>query len=418
LLTLKQYPAIIVTMHSLELNKSLIISKRRNGSSCSQLAQEFDVSYIQMWNFLKRCKMPFRKVKLSKETEAQLVADYQSGKASKELGLKYGLAQASVCNYMRRLGVNPHGHYRAKTINHTFFKTLNEEVCWILGWFFTDGNVSRSSHRFNIGVQLQDKEVLLKIGKLMGSDTDSLYYPKNSPNFVSFFGCDKSIHSDLVSLGCVPNKSLVLQYPSALKEDHQHWAFLRGVLEGDGSIGFKSKANRPGFNCEISSGSKDFLTSIQSILRSRLNIVTKIKQRTKDENAYSASYRLVFMGGREPVMRFLDAVYKNGTAQHYLRRKFAIYQRMKEVALREPDYGHVNDAKKVEGYFVSPQGVVHHVRGLKGFSRETGVSIGALCNMLKPRKYRFTSRKFGWSPASPGQITAAHAAGTLIEKSY
>jgi len=405
-------------MHSLEANKLAVFSERKQGLSCRELAKKFGVSYIQMWNFLRRYKIPFRRTKLSKEMETQLVADYQSGKASKELGLKYGIAQASVCNYMRRLGIKPHGPRRTKTINHDFFKILDENVCWVLGWFFTDGNVSCSSNHFNICTHRRDEALLSQIRTLMGVDKESIYRPKNK-NISYYFGCDKTIHSDLVSLGCIPNKSLTLQYPTAFKEDHQHWAFLRGVLEGDGSIGFKSKANRPGFNCEISSGSKDFLASIQLILRARLGIETEIKQRLRSGAAYGASYRLVFLGGHEPILRFLDAIYKNGTAQHYLARKFAIYRQMKEALLRQPDYSHVNDDKKVEGYFVSPEDSVYHVRGLKGFSRETGVSIGCLRNMLRSnRKYRFTSRKFGWSPASESQITAARASGTLIEKLY
>lgn len=411
-------------MDILELNKSSILQRATEYGSCMILAKEYEVPYIKMWKFLKKNGVEFQQVKLSPEIEKSLVADYQSGLASKELGKKYGIAQASVCNYMRRLGIEPHGPRRAKTINHDFFKTLNEDACWILGWFYTDGNVNKKTNHFSVTVQKQDEPLLHLINKIMGVDKESVYHPKNG-GAPSLFGCDESVHSDLVRLGCMPRKSLIVQYPTAFTEDWQHWAFLRGVLEGDGSIGFKSKGNRPGFNCEIASGSLPFLTSIQNLLKEKLNIDCGYeikKKQTRKINGkdahFSVGYKLMILGGRESIMRFLDLLYKNGTTEHYLERKFAIYLKMKENMTRPPAYDHVNRDKYCEGYFLSPDGKVYHVIGLKKFSREIGLGVDLLCHMLKPRTTPYKSRKSGWGPATSDQISAARESGTLIEKHY
>ena len=394
-------------------DKSLeIITKYNNGITCSKLATEYGVKYMAIWKLLKSKNAYFQRNKLSKEKELALLLDYKNGIRSPELGKKYGITQASASNYIRRNKITVHPNGVINRINTQFFKTLTKESLWLLGWFYSDGNVSKSKNGFNITVHSNDEEVLLKMQKIMDSNVNAIYRPKNRKIMV-FYGCEPTIHSDLISLGCVPNKSLIIRYPTFFTEDCQHWSFLRGILEGDGHIGFKSKARKPGLNCEFASGSLLFLQDIASVLRDKLQIETKIVER-----ANSNSKKLIIMGGKSSVFKFLDCLYKDCPENLRLERKYQIYLDMHKKSALIPDYDYVNKDKYIEGYFLSPNNQVYHVRGLKKFAKEVNISIGCLYNLLKKRKYKFTSRKYGWSPPTQEQIDIAKKSGTIVEKFY
>lgn len=389
-----------------------ILTKYRAGITCSQLAKQYSVKYIAMWKALKTMGVVFQRTKLPKNVEKAMLADYQTGLGSTELGIKYNIAQASVCNYVRRAGIKPHESRRINTMNTQFFKTITSESAWVLGWYFSDGNVSKSSNQFSITVHSNDEALVVKIQAVMGFNTNPIYRP-TSRKMVQFYANDDTIHSDLVALGCIPNKSLVIRYPVILTEDWQHWAFLRGVLEGDGHVSLKAKGNRPGFNCEISSGSLGFLQDIQLLLKTKLDIDTGIIERPNTN-----SKRLWISGGREPILRFLDLLYKDCPEHLRLERKYQTYLKMHEVTARPNAPMFANRETMRSGYFLSPEDRVYFVRGLKRFAVEMNLSIGCLINLLKPVTRRSKSHRYGWTRPTQDQIDAARASGTLIEKIY
>lgn len=350
--------------------------------------------------------------KLTPTQEIALAADYAANMRPNKLGLKYGIGTETARDYVNRLGLPKLPQRRKRQINETFFDTLTEESLWVLGWFYSDGNVSSKSNHFSVSVHSQDIEVLRLISRSLGFDSEAIYHSKRS-QMCELYGCNAKTHNRLIELGCVPNKSLVIRYPTFLTEDWQHWAFLRGVLEGDGHIGFKAKANRPGFSCELASGSFLFLEDIQRLLKTKLDIDTRIKSRPN-----SNSRKILVEGGREAVMKLLDLLYRDGKTTLHLTRKREVYLAMRKQMTQPPDNASINRNRHSEGYFLSPAGVVYHVIGLRPFAREIGIPHETFHNMLKPRKNRFTSRKYHWTKPTADQITAARAAGTLVEKTY
>lgn len=400
-------------MKILEANLDQILAKRKAGVSVNALRNEYGVSYGAMNRMLGQHGCAATLFKLSAAQQADLVRDHGTGMTTYQLADRYGINQMSVCNYLKRNGVQRHPPKRPNMMNDQFFKTLTPESTWVLGWYFSDGNVSKSTNQFSIAVHTNDEALLIKIQRVMGFNTNPIYRSKRS-QMLQFYANDDTIHANLIVLGCVPNKSLIVRYPVALTEDWQHWAFLRGILEGDGHVSLKTQGNRPGFNCEIASGSLGFLQDIQSLLKVKLDINTSIIERRNCN-----SKRLCILGGKEPILRFLDLLYKDCPEHLRLERKYQTYLKMHEVALHPNLPMFANRETMRSGYFLSPNGQIYFVKGLKQFAKEFNVSIGCLINLLKTeRKNRFTSRKYGWSAPTPDQIAAARAAGTLIDKIY
>lgn len=397
-------------MSKLEQNAEQILADFKVTPKCKLLAKKYQVGLMTMWKFLKSRGIDMPRRKLTPEQEFQLTEDYKAGMSLAKLGPKYGICGDVAGDYITRMGI-PHRSVPPKKIfNQNFFHVLTEDSLWVLGWMFSDGNVCKDTNSFSITVHKNDVDVLRLIGTIMGFDRIHLYFSKKT-NACLFRGNSKIVHARLIELGCVPAKSLIIRYPTYFTEDWQHWAFLRGVVEGDGHLGMKSKHNRCSFGCEIASGSRPFLESIKIFLGTQ-NIESYVHSGKRPSN-----HRLI-IGKREDAIKFCNGIYKNGTATHYLKRKFEIYLKMKKVSLRPKDTASIGRHAHVSGYFKSPDNRIYEVKGIKPFAREMNVPHEVFFNILKTRKYRFTSRKYGWTPPAQEQIDIAKSTNALIVKTY
>lgn len=405
-----------------ESTKSSILSQHPVGRDCKRLADEHGVPYMTMYHFLRSHGVSFRRKTLTPDQEAELARDYQSGIRMPILAKIYGLSASAVSIYLSRLDIPNLPRHRRSTVNHDFFKTLTPTSLWVLGWIYTDGNMSKSSNQFRISVHKRDEEVLCRMRETMGIDTGAIYR-REGGSVSDLFVCDKIMYADLISLGCMPAKSLIIEYPSALVEPWQHWAFLRGVVEGDGHISLKAKGNRPGFNLTIASGSQAFVHGIASVLKTHLCVDCHIRVREPEtkqvkgrEACFGTAYTLCILGGRDAVLKVLDVLYQD-CGHHHLPRKYQTYLKMKEIAVRPHDMASINHHRHTEVYLRSPEGTVYHVRGINPFAREMNVPSAAFRNLLKPRQYRL-ERGTKWSIPTPDQISAARATNQLIERFY
>ena len=133
----------------------------------------------------------------------------------------------------------------------------------------------------------------------------------------------KEIFGDLLKLGMMPAKSLVLKFPNI---PNRHIGdFVRGYFDGDGCVYFKQhhvkdrKNPRWIFQTKFISGSRQFLESLHSIIKS-LGIC-------KGGFVYSKK------GGHELCFSHHDGLalfrfmYDNVSADMYLERKYKTFQK-------------------------------------------------------------------------------------------
>lgn len=121
--------------------------------------------------------------------------------------------------------------------------------------------------------------------------------------------------NQLSSLGMIPNKSLVLEFPQWMNEElYSH--FIRGYFDGDGYV--SSNYN----NAKLSIiSTKSFCEKVKDILYKDLGINACIYLCHKNE---STTTRTLQISGRNQIKKFLDYIYNN--ANLYLNRKYNIYQ--------------------------------------------------------------------------------------------
>ena len=263
----------------------------------------------------------------------EMIEDYTTRKLSiREISCKFNLSWGATrwCLLKHNVCFRDRVSNKFHMIDEKYFEKIdNMEKAYWLGWLFADGNNFTKTHYVSISLKESDKLVLENFARdLKSSHPIKTYIRKGgfaAGNKFHVFGFgNKKLSKDLENLGMVNRKSLILKFP--VLEDSFIPAFLRGYLEGDGNIAFYPQPDkRPRFSCGIL-GTLEFITEVQKYLYNKFQIKfsvdTKKGWKERNINMYRATLKK-----KTEVLTFLKHIY-NDCGDHFLPRKFAIYQKM------------------------------------------------------------------------------------------
>ena len=185
------------------------------------------------------------------------------------------------------LYISKYGKYR---VNQNYFDKIdNEWKAYWLGFLYADGWNTVSKNSIGLTLRSDDKEHIYKFKQSVQSD-NKVYFsnPKKviicgkesySTGTVSIRITNKNLSEKLAALGCVENKTYILQFPNfdiVPKELMRH--FIRGIFDGDGwvSVLEKTKAPSVGFV-----GMETFILPMSQYLIKELKI-SQIKHSQKN----------------------------------------------------------------------------------------------------------------------------------------
>lgn len=198
-----------------------------------------------------------------------------------------------------------------------FNKIDTQDKAYILGLLYADGNIDRSQRCLSISLQEKDVDILLKIKDILKvkKDLRLIKYSDTNPNWsdqYTFSISNTHFGTTLVGHGLVPNKSLLLEFPTNLPIDlYRH--FLRGYNDGDGSITNSKRDKR--VRCV---STMNFCNVAKILIETQLKI--NISIHSCNNNNITSELRIV--GGRQ-VGKFLDWIYED--ANLYIKRKYDRY---------------------------------------------------------------------------------------------
>lgn len=199
-----------------------------------------------------------------------------------------------------------------------FFSTIDtEEKAYWLGFMYADGYVTGTKI---VGCKLstKDEEHLIKLRNIL-SPTKPLYYDETSQGFgnntksVALILTNRNLFKDLVSKGCIQNKSKLLTFPNeniVPKELIHH--FIRGYFDGDGSV---TAGINPKGHIRILIGivgTESFLSEIRKALSLE---DTKYLYKYKNKDIHELK-----VGGTNVVKAIYNFLYKDATV--FLERKY------------------------------------------------------------------------------------------------
>lgn len=273
-----------------------------------------------------------------KEVEKQIdfIKDkyYNEKLSMQKIGELIGCSANTICRVMKENGLKARTDREQAlkyTCNEHYFDIIDtEEKAYWLGFMYADGFIQnkRKYGNYKVGLSLteSDREHLEKLKNCLESNVEiKTYIPKtkyNSKPYCKLLVTSNILAEGLIKHGCVTNKTELLTFPDWLNEDLKIH-FIRGYIDGDGSVCYWYGNNDNKFYCGIRLvGTKEMIEGIQNFLGTHL----KTAPRWKDRDVNNTQLNI---GGNKQVLRLLDLLY--GNANIYLDRKYEKYLEIKRL---------------------------------------------------------------------------------------
>lgn len=192
--------------------------------------------------------MPFHR-KINEDQQAEIIKLYQSGLTCQAIAAKLGYSYSGIHSLLMRNQIPRRAALKRQyLIDEDFLDNIDSnDKAYFLGWVFTDGCISRTG-TIRISLQEKDVAVLESLRSLVGSNRPLVFkdytnklvaLPRGKyghrQNQYALNITNRKLWLRIQKLGCPPNKSKILQFPKWLP-DCLFYAFMRGVIEGDGCI--------------------------------------------------------------------------------------------------------------------------------------------------------------------------------------
>ncbi|MGP0579195.1 LAGLIDADG family homing endonuclease [Paenibacillus peoriae] len=203
---------------------------------------------------------------------------------------------------------------RQKDFNSAYFKTLNQESAYWLGFIQADGNISidkrnPSAMTFSIEIDRKDEYHLERLRACLGAFDHEIKQPSKSTSRLRI--TSKELCTDLMSWGIKPRKSFTGTFPSLIPAELLSH-YTRGVFDGDGCITIR-KSGKPR---AVIVGSKEYCTWTHAVLGMYAGITAGGVY--PSSTIYAAEYV-----GRIQVSLFANYIYQD--AALFLNRKKQIF---------------------------------------------------------------------------------------------
>lgn len=265
--------------------------------------------------------------KFTKEQEQEITLRYKNGEKSTSLAKEFNCAYATVLNIVKRNNEQTKSKSEGRRVyncNDNYFSLINsEDKAYFLGLLYADGCVHNNQDKFLISLQEEDKYIL-DLFKTKIEYEGYLYLKpyENTKDQYSLEITSKKLKNDLMNLGCVPKKSLILQFPSENQiPDELIHHFIRGYFDGDGSVGLSSRTiNTREYKEQFVQfiGSNDFIKGLSDKLS--FLITNNIYSVNNEKNGQ------LTIKSKSDFTKIYDFMYKDATI--YLSRK---YDKFKDI---------------------------------------------------------------------------------------
>lgn len=206
--------------------------------------------------------------------------------------------------------------------NETYFSNLQKEQAYYGGLLAADGCISEQENLPYMSIALKDREIveLFKDDiKYTGNvDVQKSKNKKHADKYRLRISCCYQIAKDLKKhFNIVPRKTHILTPPNITDED-LIWAFIKGYIDGDGSIMWLSQDGIPNKRFRISiAGTKEMLEWMREFFMKNVPDFTYNKIRVHSCNNITNEY--IIEGSKA---KRLAKIIKNSIPTHGIERKW------------------------------------------------------------------------------------------------
>lgn len=186
---------------------------------------------------------------------------------------------------------------RKYKFNLDYFNHMSPNLAYILGFFASDGTMTKNQWDIKFTLSVKDKELLEKIAKEISftgnvNDIKSKIKDKEFNSSILRIS-SKKLYEKFEELGFSNNKSLNVGIPKCISNEYMIH-FIRGFFDGDGSVGGQKsiKTQSQQIRVRIGCGSELIITQIRDWLYDNIkvrnvNITTDKRKNNWFEITYS-----------------------------------------------------------------------------------------------------------------------------------
>ena len=262
----------------------------------------------------------------SLEVKEKIINSYLAGQSINSIAKENNTRWESVKNLLVREGLytptkrNNCGIIQPEIVRFEKINTV-EDAYW-LGFLYADGCVRSNGNRIQFVLKEEDREAVQAFHNYCGNQNEIHYveYKNKGKTYGAYSSTFSSAitKQNLINLGCVPKKSLILTCPTKQQvPDELLLDFFRGYIDGDGYIQYDLNKHRYRI---VIMGTEDFLSGM--VERLELQEYSIISQT-------SCKASILTLGHKEFVYNFLVLLYDNDKPA--LRRKKEIFLKAKQA---------------------------------------------------------------------------------------
>lgn len=270
----------------------------------------------------------YKKYIFSEEQKNLVVKLYKEYGSAPKVGKLFGVGNHVIEKILKERGVERIGvGRRTYQINERYFDKIDtSNKAYILGFLYADGSNVKSKRTVSMSLEERDRDILEDIRNEIGSERplefidysnkcDFGYTYKNQYRLLLF---SSHMCNTLEQIGMIPNKSLVVDFPTLPNEFIRH--FVRGLFDGDGSVYRNKYKNRNSYQHILT------ITSTLMLCEKLVDIVENtlgINCHIYDASNHNGITKVFNISGKNQIKKFMDWIYDDADLK--LQRKYDRY---------------------------------------------------------------------------------------------
>lgn len=237
----------------------------------------------------------------------------------KQIGEKLNISHWTVLDRLKKMDVRKNTRH---TVDHSAFDKFTLGSCYWAGFIAADGSVRKDKSGVGIELARIDEDHLISLCDYTKRDHKVWRRERKGKTKLLKASAISIVSKNIVKklnniFNISSNKSKTLQPPINIPKDlTKH--FIRGYIDGDGSIGWHKHNNTP--RLHVCSGSKKFLEWLSNYIKENVSTGNPSIHKSKNKELYS----IEFMG--KQVIPILDWLYEGSSSETRLNRKYERYK--------------------------------------------------------------------------------------------
>lgn len=258
---------------------------------------------------------------LKQEEKNYILENYKNGKSinliSKELNVSWDTVKRFLIKENIVLNKKINQFQEEQNFDSLFEKVNSPETAYWLGFLYADGTIrSGSRNEISLTLKEEDFEAVKNFHNFCNNKNKirENIIKRNGKEYISYASSfsSKKVKENLIKLGCVPKKSLILECPTEEQVPQIFiYDFVRGYFDGDGYARYDLQKHKYDI---VILGTENFLNN----LAKRIGILEKVKIQPTQTKVFSLSFY-----GKDFVYSFLEKLYNNDRIA--LKRKKEIF---------------------------------------------------------------------------------------------